>query len=79
MHVKAKLASYEKLALSVNLTAPVEDWRTMLKQLEGIKNSSGYYGWPASGLVDCISSILSQLDKTHAGTASPADMTDMDR
>lgn len=64
MHVKAKLNSYEKLAFSVTLTAPVEDWRAAMKQLEESTRSG--VAWPLSGLATCINQMLSDLDKTHA-------------
>ena len=66
MKSKAKLASYEDLEFSITLTAPVADWRNMLKKLEPLQSSAGYYQWPVGGLVGCIGSMLSNLDKTHA-------------
>jgi hypothetical protein len=66
MHVKAELNSYEKLPFTITLTAPVEDWRSALKQLEILKNASGYVGYPLSGLSDCVRKMLEDLDKTHA-------------
>lgn len=64
MHVKAQLQSYEKLAFSITLTAPVEDWRGARKQLERMR-TSGYIEWPLSKLVDAIDKMLLDLDKTH--------------
>lgn len=65
MHIKAALHSYEKLAFSVTTTAPVEDWRAVLRQLEKLKEG-GYYAWPLSGFIGCIQKMLQDLDKTHA-------------
>ena len=64
MNVKAKLNSYESVEFSITLTAPVEDWRAALKQLEKLKQY-GYYTWPMGGFVDCIQKMLNDLDKTH--------------
>lgn len=65
MQTKAQLKSYETLEFAITLTAPVEDWRAMLKRLEGLKDS-GHYAWPVGGFVGCIRSMLENLDKTHS-------------
>jgi hypothetical protein len=68
MQVKAKLQSYEALELTITLTAPVEDWRAMLRQFDKLRVSSPYsaVAWPASGFVSCIEQMLTDLDQTHA-------------
>lgn len=66
MHVKAQLKSYEKLNFSLAISAPVEDWRAFLKQLEKMKGDALYYAWPVGGVVGCVQSMLDNLDKTHA-------------
>lgn len=69
MHTKAALMNYEKLAFSITTTAPVEDWREMLKQVKELNEISGQSyscAWPLSGIVGCIRKMLEDLDKTHA-------------
>lgn len=64
MKIQAQLDSYEKVPFAITVSAPVEDWRAALKQLEKLKES-GCVAWPLSGFVDCIEKMLSDLDKTH--------------
>lgn len=66
MQVKAKLTTYEKVDFSINLTAPVSDWRAARKQLDGLKDN-GWVAWPLSGFVGAIDKMLEDLDKTHHG------------
>lgn len=66
MDVKARLGNYDKIQFSITLTAPVEDWRAMLRQLESLKSTAGYYAWPAGGFIECVQKMLADLDKTHA-------------
>jgi hypothetical protein len=73
MNVKGQLKSYEELEFSITLTAPVNDWRVLLKQLERIKQETGYYAWPVGGFVGAVSSMLSDLDKTHSGVVRKED------
>ena len=72
MQTKAQLQSYENLEFEITLTAPVDDWRAMLKRLEGLKEGGGYV-WPVSGFVGCIRSMLDNLDKTHADVVRKED------
>lgn len=65
MQVKAQLKSYEKVAFSLTLTAPVEDWRAAMKQLEEKVKENGHVAWPLSGLYASIEKMLGDLDKTH--------------
>ncbi len=72
MDVRAELQSYEQVKFSITLSAPVEDWRAMLKRLEGLKD--GYhYAWPVGGFVGCIQSVLDNLDKTHVDVVRKED------
>ena len=64
MIVKAQLKSYEEVKFSITLTAPVTDWRAVMKQLANLKDH-GWTAWPLSGFVGCIEKMLSDLDKTH--------------
>jgi hypothetical protein len=66
MQVKAQLQSYENLDFSLKITAPVEDWRELLRQLEKMKGDAVYYAWPVGGIVGSVRSMLDNLDKTHA-------------
>lgn len=72
MHTKAQLKSYEDLEFAITITAPVEDWRAMLKRLEGLKDG-GSYAWPVGGFVGCIRSMVENLDKTHADSIRKED------
>ena len=74
MNVKAQLKSYEALEFSLTLTAPVEDWRSALKQLTKLKEH-GYFPWPLGGFVDSIEKMLIALDKTHFDTLAREDQT----
>jgi hypothetical protein len=64
MHVKAMLKDYEKLAFSVAISAPVEEWRAMVRQAETLSGGSSI-DWPLSGFVACVRKMLADLDKTH--------------
>lgn len=64
MDVRAKLSSYEKQDFTITLRAPVSDWRAMLKQMESVKQH-GWVAWPMGGLVDAITKMIDDLDKTH--------------
>lgn len=73
MNVKAQLKSYEKLPFSLNITAPVEEWRSLLRELEKMKGDSLYYAWPVGGIFGSVRSMLDNLDKTHADTVLKED------
>lgn len=73
MEAKAQLQSYEQVEFSIKLTAPVTDWRAMMKQIEKMKGDSFMYGWPLSSLVGCIDKMLRDLDKTHADSVRAED------
>lgn len=73
MIVKAQLKSYEKLEFSLNITAPVEDWRALLRKLAEMKGDSLYYPWPVGGVVGSVRSMLDNLDKTHSDAVCKED------
>ena len=73
MQVKAQLKSYEDLEFSLAISAPVGDWRALLRQLEKMKGDSFSYGWPVGGIVGCVRSMLDNLDKTHTDAVLKAD------
>jgi hypothetical protein len=75
MQTKARLSSYEEVEFSITLTAPVSDWRTMLKKLEDLNRPNVHYAWPVGGLVGCIRSMLDNLDKTHADAVRKEDQS----
>lgn len=74
METKASLQSYEQLQFSVITTAPVSDWRALLKQLEKMREATGSvtgsfnYAWPLSGFVSNVEKVLNDLAKTHAAS-----------
>lgn len=70
MNVKASLQSYEEVEFSITMTAPVEDWRALVRQIEKLNGSSRLCAWPLSGVLNCIQSTLSDLDRTHAGSVA---------
>lgn len=74
MDTKAKLQSYEAVKFSITITAPVEDWRSALKQLGKLKEGA-WVAWPLCGFVGCIDKMLSDLDRTHADVLVKLDAT----
>jgi hypothetical protein len=75
MHVKAQLKSYEKLPFSITISAPVEDWRALLRELERMKGDAVYYVWPVGGIVGSVRSMLDNLDKTHSDAVLKSDQS----
>lgn len=78
MQVKAQLKSYEELDFALTITAPVSDWRALLRQLEKMKGDSYSYAWPVGGVVGSVRSMLDNLDKTHADAVLKEDQTGSD-
>jgi hypothetical protein len=68
MRVKSSLSSYENVEFTITLTAPVEDWRALLRLVEKLNTAAGNYtyAWPLGGLIGAVRSMLENLDKTHA-------------
>jgi hypothetical protein len=65
MNVKAQLKSYEDVEFSVNMTAPVEDWRALLRELEKMKGDALYYAWPVGGVVGCVRAASKRASSTR--------------
>lgn len=68
MQAKAKLNNYEELEFAITLTATVNDWRVMLRQLKKMNENGHYFAWPLSSLTGAIDKTLAELDKTHAAS-----------
>ena len=64
MKAKAQLTGYEGIEFSITLTAPVEDWRAVLRQLDKT-TEGGWIAWPLSGFANAVRETLKNLDKTH--------------
>lgn len=46
-------------------TAPVSDWKALLRQLEELNKTSVWFAWPLSTFVSQIKEVLDRLDKTY--------------
>ena len=68
MNVKSWLAEDDTREFTVRITAPVSDFKALLKQLESIR-SHGWHAWPLCGLVSCIEKVIADLDKVHLAHA----------